>query len=185
MQRSSFRVFWRGKHRIKWSSVAGVQRPELPFLVVFSEKSFPKLVNADHDGAGWGHFDQPGQKALWKHNRKEALARGWEWADVWRYLQSLPANRAAMPSCVTILYITLMVELESWPDTGNKEQTANVTAHQIHRQFKWVLSWLHFFACCSPSSTCLLVLTTSNGSVTIDAIWKKRRNVYSFHYITF
>ena len=45
-------------------------------------------------------------------------------------------------------------------------------------------SWLHFFASCSPSSTCLLVLTTSNGNVTIDAIWKKS-GLYSFYSITF
>lgn len=44
------------------SAAAGVQRPELPFLVVFSEESLPELVTADHDGTGWSHFDQPGQK---------------------------------------------------------------------------------------------------------------------------
>lgn len=50
--------------------------------------------------------------------------------------QSLPANRALRPSCVRILRITLMVELENWPDTGNKKQAHNVTPHQIHRQLR-------------------------------------------------
>lgn len=33
--------------------------------------------------------------------------------------------------------------------------------------------YLQFFACSSPISTCRLVLTTSKGNVTMDAIWKK------------
>lgn len=152
---------------------------------------FGKKLSQTRNCWSWWHRLEPlwsaWAESLVKTQQKGGVSTwvGVSCSPVLRYLQPLPANRAAMPSCVTILYITLMVELESCPDTGNKEQTANVTAHHIHRQFKWVLSWLHFFASCSPSSTCLLVLTTSNGNVTIDAIWKKRRNVYSFHYITF
>lgn len=44
------------------SSAAGLQRPENPLLVVFAEKGFSKLVSADHDGTGWGHFDQSGKE---------------------------------------------------------------------------------------------------------------------------
>lgn len=44
---------------------------------------------------------------------------------------------------------------------------------------KEIMPILPFFACSSPSSTCLLVLTTSNGNVTMDAIWKKRKYVWT------
>lgn len=46
----------------KRSGIAGLQRPECPFLVVFTEKGLSKLVAADHNGAGWGHFDHPGEE---------------------------------------------------------------------------------------------------------------------------
>lgn len=38
-----------------------------------------------------------------------------------QFPQSLPANRAAMPSCERILRITLMVDVEKSLDTGNKK----------------------------------------------------------------
>lgn len=34
-------------------------------LVVLAEESLPELVGADHDGARWGHFDDPRQET-WK-----------------------------------------------------------------------------------------------------------------------
>lgn len=64
-----------------------------------------------------------GRKPGNKDSRKEELAFGGELLVRPQYPQSLPANRAPMPSCVRILRITLMVELETWSDTGNKKQT--------------------------------------------------------------
>lgn len=36
-----------------------------------------------------------------------------------------------MPSCVRILRITLMVELENWPDTGNKKQRIKFSGNVV------------------------------------------------------
>lgn len=52
----------------KLSGVAGLHRPEYPLLVVFAKKGFSKLVSADHDGTGRGHFDQPGEETCRRGN---------------------------------------------------------------------------------------------------------------------
>lgn len=44
------------------SCVTGLRRPQYPLLIVFAEKAFSELVRADHDGAGWCNFDQPGEE---------------------------------------------------------------------------------------------------------------------------
>lgn len=54
------------------SSVRVLHWPECPLLVVFAEKGFSELITADHDGAGWSHFDQPRDETC-KQSTKPAL----------------------------------------------------------------------------------------------------------------
>lgn len=35
---------------------------------MLAEEGLPKLICADHNGTGWGHFDQPGQET-WRRDK--------------------------------------------------------------------------------------------------------------------
>lgn len=112
---------------VKLSGVAGLQRPEHPLLVVFTEKGLSKLVTADHDGTGWGHFAHPGEETWQRGNRKGEVIMcyldGHKYNDSQRYL---PANSPTKPSCATILLITLKVEEETREDTEKTKTTVNM-----------------------------------------------------------
>lgn len=53
------------------SGVIGLQWSEYALLVVFAEKGLSKLIRADHDGTGRGHFDQSGQETWQRDGREE------------------------------------------------------------------------------------------------------------------